>query len=213
MLAATLACMMTFSMTTVAQAKGDKKSDKEITIGVTSFADTLEPTEQYFSWVVSRYAIGECLTKFDENGEIVPCLAEEWENSDDGKTWTFKIRESVKFSNGDDMTPEMVKASIERTAEKSDRVPEFFDLDSIEVDGQNLIFHLNRANANMAGCLADPLFLIVDTNVDDSTFAMEGPICTGPYAVESFNPTDSCVVVKNESYWDGEVPLDKVTLK
>mgnify|MGYP001123827789 CR=1 FL=1 len=88
-LAATLACMMTFSMTTVAQAKGDKKSDKEITIGVTSFADTLEPTEQYFSWVVSRYAIGECLTKFDENGEIVPCLAEEWENSDDGKTWTM----------------------------------------------------------------------------------------------------------------------------
>ena len=40
-LAATLACMMTFSMTTVAQAKGDKNSDKEITIGVTSFADTL----------------------------------------------------------------------------------------------------------------------------------------------------------------------------
>ena len=50
-LAATLACMMTFSMTTVAQAKGDKSSDKEITIGVTSFADTLEPTEQYFSCV------------------------------------------------------------------------------------------------------------------------------------------------------------------
>lgn len=56
-LAATLACMMTLSMATVAQAKGDKKSDKEITIGVTSFADTPEPTEQYFSWVVSRYAI------------------------------------------------------------------------------------------------------------------------------------------------------------
>ena len=32
-------------------------------IGVTSFADTLEPTEQYFSWVVSRYAIGECTYK------------------------------------------------------------------------------------------------------------------------------------------------------
>lgn len=37
-LAATLACMMTFSMTTMAQAKGDKKSDKEITIGVTSLS-------------------------------------------------------------------------------------------------------------------------------------------------------------------------------
>ena len=208
-LAVALACTMTFSMATVTHAA----DAKEITIGVTSFADTLEPTEQYFSWVVSRYAIGECLTKFDEEGEIVPCLAESWENSEDGKTWTFKIREGVKFSNGDDMTPEMVMASIQRTVDKSDRVPEFFDLDSMEVDGQNLIFHLNRANANMAGSLADPLFLIVDTNVDDSTFAMEGPICTGPYAVESFNPTDSCVVVKNENYWDGEVPLDKVTLK
>lgn len=108
------------------------------------------------------------------------------------------------------MTPEMVKASIERTAEKSDRVPEFFDLDSIEVDGQNLIFHLNRANANMAGCLADPLFLIVDTNVDDSTFAMEGPICTGPYAVESFNPTDSCVVVKMRTTGMEKFPLIKL---
>ncbi|MEI3200243.1 MAG: ABC transporter substrate-binding protein [Lachnospiraceae bacterium] len=185
----------------------------EINIGVTSFADTLEPTEQYFSWVVSRYAIGECLAKFDENGELVPCLAESWENSEDGKTWTFKIREGVKFSNGDDMTVEMVKASLERTIEKSNRVPEFFDLESMEIDGQNLIFHLNRANANMAGSLADPLFLIVDTNVDDSTFAMQGPVCTGPYAVESFSPTDACVVVKNEYYWDGEVPLDRVTLK
>ena len=185
----------------------------EINIGVTSIADTLEPTEQYFSWVVSRYAIGECLAKFDENGELVPCLAESWENSEDGKTWTFKIREGVKFSNGDDMTVEMVKASLERTIEKSNRVPEFFDLESMEIDGQNLIFHLNRANANMAGSLADPLFLIVDTNVDDSTFAMQGPVCTGPYAVESFSPTDACVVVKNEYYWDGEVPLDRVTLK
>ncbi|MDO4321468.1 MAG: ABC transporter substrate-binding protein [Lachnospiraceae bacterium] len=185
----------------------------EITIGVTSFADTLEPTTQYFSWVVSRYAIGECLTKFDQNGEIVPCLAESWENSEDGLTWTFTIREGVKFSNGDDMTPELVMASIQRVCDKSDRVPEFFDLESMEIDGQKLIFHLNRANANMAGSLADPLFLIVDTNVDDSNWEMEGPICTGPYAVESFSPTDSCVVVKNEYYWDGEVPLDRVTLK
>ncbi len=58
----------------------------------------------------------------------------------------------------DDMTPEMVMASIQRTVDKSDRVPEFFDLDSMEVDGQNLIFHLNRANANMAGSLADAIY-------------------------------------------------------
>ena len=76
-LAVALACTMTFSMATVTHAA----DAKEITIGVTSFADTLEPTEQYFSWVVSRYAIGECLTKFDEEGNMVPCLATEWQKA------------------------------------------------------------------------------------------------------------------------------------
>lgn len=185
----------------------------EITIGVTSFADTLEPTEQYFSWVVSRYGVGETLVRFDENGEIVPCLAESWEISEDQLTWTFKIREGVKFSNGDDMTPELVKASLERTFELSDRAVSFFEPASMEVDGQNLLIKTKEPVAILPGSLADPLFLIVDTQADTDAFAMEGPICTGPYAVESFSPTDSCVVVRNEYYWDGEVPLDKVTLK
>ncbi len=184
-----------------------------MTIGVTSFADTLEPTEQYFSWVISRYGVGQGLTKFDEEGNMVPCLATEWSGSEDGKTWTFTLRDDVKFSNGNDMTPELVKASLERTIEMSNRVPEFFDIDNIEIDGQNIIFHLNRANANMAGCLADPLFLIMDTSIDNSNIAMEGPVCTGPYAFQSFNPDGDTVVVRNEYYWDGEVPNDSVTLR
>ena len=187
----------------------------QITIGVTSFADTLEPTEQYFSWVVSRYGVGENLVKFDENGELVPCLAESWEPSKDQKSWIFKIREGVKFSNGDELTPELVKASIERVYEMSDRAESFFKPESIEVDGQNLVITTAEPNASIPGSLADPLFLIVDTSegVDQDSFAQNGPICTGPYVVESFSPTESCVVVRNENYWDGEVPFDKVTLK
>lgn len=185
----------------------------EITIGVTSFADTLEPTEQYFSWVVSRYGVGETLVQFDENGELSPCLAESWSVSDDHLTWTFQIREGVQFSNGDDLTPEIVKASLERTFAMSDRASTFFEPAAIETDGQNLLITTTEPVAILPGSLADPLFLIVDTNVDDSTFATEGPICTGPYAVESFSPTDSCVVVRNEYYWNGDVPLDRVTLR
>ena len=80
--------------------KVDTKSTADsMTIAVTSFADTLEPTEQYFSWVVTRYGVGETLVKFDENGELTECLAESWEKSEDGLSWTFAIRENVKFSN------------------------------------------------------------------------------------------------------------------
>ena len=201
----------------ISNNKGNNNSNNNnsnnITIAVTSFADTLEPTEQYFSWVVSRYGVGETLIRFDENGELEPCLAESWEVSEDKLTWSFKIRENVKFSNGDDMTAEIVKASLERTFDLSNRSTSFFEPESIKTEGQTLSITTKEPVANLDGSLADPLFLIVDTNADTNLFAMEGPICTGPYAVESFSPTEYCDVVKNEYYWGGEVPLDKVTFK
>ena len=108
---------------------------KEVNIGVTSFADTLEPTEQYFSWVVTRYGVGETLVRFDEEGELAPCLAENWEVSDDQLTWNFKIREGVLFSNGTEMTPELVKASLERTFSMNDRAgSSFFTYEAMEID-------------------------------------------------------------------------------
>lgn len=213
-----ITCSTLFSLTGCGNSSKERNnisnsSDKEISIAVTSFADTLEPTEQYFSWVVSRYGVGENLVRFNQSGELEPCLAEKWEISDDKLTWTFHIRQNVKFSNGDDMTPELVKSSIERTFKLSNRSESFFKLKDISVDGNKLNITTELPVANLPGSLADPLFLIVNTNADESKFAMNGPICTGPYVIETFNPTQDCVVVKNENYWDGEVPLDKVTFK
>ena len=162
---------------------------KEITVGVTSFADTLETTEQYFSWVVSRYGVGETLTKFDEKGELVPLLAESWENSKDGKSWKFKIREGVKFSDGTLMTSESVKNSLERTFKLNQRANTFFIPKSIVADKNYLIIETEKPVTTLPGCLADPLFIIVNTEADTTKFAMEGPISTGPYVVEKFNPT------------------------
>ena len=108
-------------------------------VGVTNFADTLEPTQNYFGWVVMRYGLGECLTKFDETMNIQPWLAENWSVSDDHLTWTFKIRDNVKFSNGDPLTADAVKQSIERAFEKNNRAATFFEYESITADGQNLI--------------------------------------------------------------------------
>ena len=99
------------------QSAGDKTTLK---VGVTNFADTLEPMENYFSWVVMRYGMGETLTQFDEKMNIQPWLAESWEISDDKLTWTFKIRD-VKFSNGRPLTAEAVKASLERSFKKNNR--------------------------------------------------------------------------------------------
>ncbi len=191
----------------------EKTVDKTtLKFGVTNFADTLEPTENYFGWVVMRYGLGECLTKFDESMNVTPWLAESWSISDDHLTWTFKIRDQVKFSNGDLLTAEAVKNSLERSFKKNNRAETFFKYTEIKADGQNLIIHTEKPQPNMPGFLADPLFIIVNVAAEaNRDFAKEGPICTGPYACQSF-VKDKSVMVRNEYYWDGEVPFETVEI-
>ena len=181
-------------------------------VGVTNFADTLEPTQNYFGWVVMRYGLGECLTKFDEKMNIQPWLAESWQVSDDHLTWTFKIRDNVKFSNGVALTAEAVKNSIERAFAKNNRAATFFEYESMTADGQNLIIQTKKPLPGMPGYLADPLFIIVDTTAELARdFSKEGPICTGPYMVESF-VKERAVMKRNENYWDGAVPYQTVEI-
>lgn len=188
------------------------ESSDELTIGVTSFADTLEPTEQYFSWVITRYGVGENLTRFDEEGEIQPLLAESWEA--DGNKWIFKIREGVKFSNGNPLTAEAVKNSLERVFEKTKRGESFFTYTSITADGNNLIIETENPVSTLPLLLADPLFLIIDTTAKtDDEIAKTGPIATGPYKVVSFEPGIQTVLEKNENYWRGMPHFNKVIVK
>lgn len=192
---------------------GDKGgSAKVLKVGVTNFADTLEPTENYFAWVVMRYGIGETLARFDEKMRTTPWLAESWKISDDHLTWTFKINPKAKFSNGNPVTADAVKKSIERVFAKQNRAKTFFEYTGIEANGQDLIIHTTKPVPNMPGQLADPLFLIVDVTTEkDRNFAKQGPIGTGPYECVSFT-RDKAVMKKNPNYWNGNVPYETVEI-
>ncbi len=200
------------SVAVFAGCGGKEASRDTLRVGVTNFADSLEPTENAFGWVVMRYGMGETLTKFDEKMNIQPWLAESWKISDDKLTWTFKIRDGVKFSNGNPLTAEAVKASIERAFAKNTRAATFFKYTEMKADGQNLIITTDKPAPSMPGYLADPLFLIVDVSSEgERDFAKQGPICTGPYVCESF-VKEKAVMKKNPNYWDGEVPFETVEI-
>lgn len=207
-----LICLMAVIMTGCG-GNNNKAGDKNtLKIGVTNFADSLEPTENYFGWVVMRYGIGESLTKFDEKMNVKPWLAESWQISADHMTWTFKIRDGVKFSNGKPLDAAAVKASVERAFANNKRAATFFKYKEIKAEGQTLTIFTEKAEPNIPGFLADPLFLIVDVTSEASrNFAKEGPISTGPYMCKSF-VKDKAVLVKNPHYWDGEVPYETVEI-
>ena len=213
MLTAALAVCMSAAIFTGCGGGGDKAADtKTLKIGVTNFADSLDPTENFFGWVVMRYGIGEALVKFDEKMNPSPWLAESWQVSDDKLTWTFKIRDGVKFSNGKELTAEAVKSSIERSFAKNNRAQTFFKYTEMKADGQNLIIKTEKPTPSMPGFLADPLFLIVDTSSEgERDFAKQGPIGTGPYVCESF-VKEKAVMKKNPNYWGGEVPYETVEI-
>ena len=193
---------------------GDEKAapvTDTLKFGVTNFADSLEPTDNFFSWVVMRYGLGECLVKFDDKMNAVPWLAESWQISDDKLTWTFKINDKAVFSNGDKLTAEIAKESLERTFAKSTRAQSFFTYAEIKADGQNLIIKTDKPVPTLPGMLADPLFLIINTKVTDRDYAKEGPICTGPYMVKTYDKSKA-VMVANPNYWNGSVPFKTVEI-
>lgn len=181
-------------------------TNEMVKFGVTNFADNLDPADNFFSWVVMRYGLGECLVKFDNKMNATPWLADKWSVSDDKLTWTFHINDKVKFSNGDKLTAEIAKESLERTFKLSNRAQSIFRYAEIKADGQNLMIKTVNPTPSLPGMLADPLFIIIDTKVKDRDIKKQGPICTGPYAVKTYSKAKA-VMVANPNYWDGTVPF------
>lgn len=184
--------------------------------------ETLDPAISWDSWAVTRFGIGETPMRFDEKGAVVPWLAESAEVADDNLTWTVKFRDDVMFSSGEPMTATKVVESIEHLYAATDPAnggtgnPQgYFTYSSIAADDDagTVTIVTEQPTTDLAGCLAYPWMVITDVaGSDGRDWKNEGPICTGPYAVESFNPRSDLQLVRNENYWDGEVPFGQVSI-
>lgn len=211
---AALAAVMALSLA----GCGDKKADeaknaggKVLKFGVVSFADNLEPTHHAIGWALTRYGLGETLIKFDKKMNATPWIAESWSVADDKLTWTFKINDKAKFSNGNKVTAEACMKSIQRTIDKSIEAKNWAQIESMKAEGQNLIIKTTKPMPGLPGVLGDPYFVIIDTSVKDRDILRMGPICTGPYMVESFSQ-NKAVMKANPYYWDGNVPYERVEI-
>lgn len=185
---------------------GREASEDTLDFGVNNFAESLEPTEGYFGWALVRYGLGETLVKFDDKMQPVPWLAKSWSISDDKLTWTFVIDDRAVFSNGDKVTAQIVKESLERVFAKAKRAEVLFTYEEMIADGQILKIRTSRPVPTLPGILADPLFLVIDTKAMDRDIAHQGPVCTGPYIVQSFS-RERCIMAANPYYWQGNVPF------
>ena len=152
-----------------------------------------------------------------EEDKIVPGLAESWEHSSDGKEWTFHLRDA-QFSNGDPVTAEDVKFSIERFADPDVNINYATlgaAIDSVDVvDDHTVKVNLNDVDGAFLDNLAMFAAAIVPQKVieqeGDKAFA-EAPIGSGPFMVTSFKRGQETVLERNPHYWrEGQPYLDEV---
>ena len=199
-------------------SSGTEAGGKTLTFGVQMYSDgLLNPASQTnCAWNCMRFGIGECLFKFTDSMEIVPWLAESYEHSDDFMTWTIKIRDDVKFSNGTPLTASKVKDSLDWVRAEgpngTSKPGKYLSYDAtVEADdaANTVTIQLPRADFNLTGNLAYPAMEIID--VSEISDFDNGVIGTGPYMVNSHTDLVGYEMVKNPYYYE-EVPYDTVNI-
>ncbi|MFG6589920.1 ABC transporter substrate-binding protein [Sulfitobacter sp. 1A12157] len=157
----------------------------------------------------------EGLTRFMGDGSVVPGLAESWEISEDGLTYTFKLREGVTFHDGSTMDAEDVKFTLDRiNAEDSANAQKalYSAISEVNViDPQTVEVKLSEPNGNMLFNLAWGDAVIVAPESVETI--KQTPIGTGAFKFENWNQGDKITLTRNEDYW-GEAPaLASATFK
>lgn len=172
--------------------------------------------------------IFERLVRPNEDMELVPSLATEWEAIDD-VTWEFKLQEGVTFHDGSEFNAEVVKANIERVLDPEVAAPAANYLAMIEevevVDDHTIRFITEYPFSalpshfahNVAGMVSkeqiEADYESMEEGNEPGAVINENPIGTGYFKFEEWNPGAYVKLVKNEDYWDGEAKLDTVTFK
>jgi peptide/nickel transport system substrate-binding protein len=195
-----------------APAGGSAQSNATITISLNADPPSLDPA--FSSAFVDRQvhnSIFDKLVDLDANGKVVPMLATEWKVSDDGLSYTFTLREGVKFHDGTDFNADAVKANLERymTDQKSTRRNELGAVQSVEaVDAKTVKITLKRAFAPFLSVLSDRSGMMVSPKAikDQNGDIRNQPVGTGPFKYDSRVKGDTITLVRNDQYWQSGVP-------
>lgn len=159
------------------------------------------------------------LTAHDKNNKVVPCLAESWEFDKETNTYTFKLRNDVKWHDGKNFTADDVKFTLEtimNPENASEIASNYEDINNIKVvDESTVKITLKAPNVAMLDYLTIgmlPKHLLEGKDITTDPYN-QSPIGTGPFKLDKWDKGQSITLVKNENYFEKEPGLDKVVFK
>ncbi len=190
-------------------------ADSHITIGIPQDLDSLVPSlSQGAGTQEILFNIYEGLIKPDSDGNLIPAVASDYTMSEDGLTYTFTLRDGIKFHNGNPVTVADVKYSIDTCAGLNGGEPvisAFSNIESVETpDGQTIIITLKESSSSFLAILATVEAAIVPADVDD---LQTNPIGTGPYKFVSRSLQENVILERFDEYWGEPAHIQDITLK
>jgi peptide/nickel transport system substrate-binding protein len=166
------------------------------------------------SVAVVQTTIYEGLTGTDTSLAVVPALAQSWTVSDDGLTYTFKLRPGVKFHDGSDFDAEDAAASLRRVLSKDIASPLASRISPIETitvaDPATLVLKLSAPFAPLLSSLAG--IAIVPAEAETNKDALQqAPVGTGPFKFAEWQPNGFISLAANDAYYIPDTPkVDEV---
>jgi peptide/nickel transport system substrate-binding protein len=198
----------------VALAQGRKDS---IVLGMALEPPGLDPTAGAAAAIaeIVQYNVLETLTKINTDGSVTPLLAESWEVSPDLRTYTFKLRQGVKFQNGEPFNAQAVKFSFDRAGgEKSTNKDKrtFANMSTQVVDSNTVVVINKEIDPDLLFVLGQATAVIVEPKSADTNATR--PVGTGPYKLDSWSRGSSLVLSKWEGFRNpGAAKIRKVTFR
>ena len=159
------------------------------------------------------------LTAHDGENQVVPGLAERWDYDENAYTYTFHLREGVKWHDGQPLTSADVKFTIEAIMDPengAENAPNYEDVEEITTpDQQTVVFQLAGPNAAFLEYMTMavlPRHLLEGEDMQTSSF-FRAPVGTGPYKLAGWDVGQAIVLVKNEDYYLGCPSIDQIIFK
>ncbi|MCB0127753.1 MAG: hypothetical protein KDE58_36060, partial [Caldilineaceae bacterium] len=146
---------------------------------------------------------------------VVPDLAQSWDIADDGLTYTFHLREGVKFHDGEPFTSADVVATFNRIIDPPEGVvsiskDEFVMVDSVEaVDDMTVQFNLNPPRPYFLDLLAGVNMVIYSKKtLEENNYDLREVVApgTGAFKFVEYQTAEKWIFDRNEDYWDPELP-------
>lgn len=214
-----------------AQAGQPQAKKTDLVIGIDKDTDTFDSFQT--SWTTNAmYQVSSQLVEYDQNMQYIPGLAESWETSKDGLTWTFHLKKGVKFHDGTPLNSKAVKFFFETVLDKEIASPSAEDYvfgSSVETpDDYTVVIKLEKPYPNLLFKMASTYMAIVPPEAykkmgpkGDKTWGTKTFIGTGPFKLKEWVPNSKTVLERNPDFnWapktaknQGPSPIQSITYK